>query len=591
MFLFCLTLLSLHGLHNPAYSKFPLAFNLADSSSDVEVLGAQTSAQAGYALASGDINGDGFVDLIISSHGVTPLGGTRRGEYEIIWGPALGSPGSIDLSGPSPDISRIFGKSSDQPLFPALATGDFNNDGFDDIIIGLQFTASGFGRAYVIFGSSSFPDTLDLQSNPPNVITIFGVPSSGGLGAGVHACDMNGDGYDEIVVAAPYLGFGEVYVIHGADSFPSSFDMGQEPQGVTRIIDDNPLQATGVGLASRDIDKDGYDDLLIGASGAIVENQDGIVTLLYGQGTLPDTMLLSDESLRIKKVFDEYRHGRLGFRVAIGDVDGDSKQDLVLAADAADPLGCTDCGEVYVLYDANQLPDSISLGSTGVTMTRIIGSTSRTGYGRELLCEDFSNDGLADVVISGLSLSDPSSVDTTIVFYGQATPPDSVFIATDTTISKIYGADNGDNMGAAVISGDFDKNGLPDLVIGAPLSDLPGKSNAGKVHLLYGIFVPTGVLSESLVPGFMLRGNYPNPFSNTTTIEYYLQSPAAAQVTVYNVLGQHVAQILQPALVAGRQTIVWNGIDDAGRKLPSGIYFYKLEARGFSQTKKLIILR
>lgn len=171
-------------------------------------------------MCSGDINGDGQLDLVIVSYNAEPLGGLRDGEIEIVWGAALQQSGFIDMAVQSPDISRIFGKLSDNPFFASLACGDFNNDGNGDIIYGHPFGhVFTDGMAYVIFGAASFPDTLDLESNPSNVLTIFGGPWSGSLGHDVTAGDMNGDGYDEIILSAPRIDYAEVYVIHGADSF------------------------------------------------------------------------------------------------------------------------------------------------------------------------------------------------------------------------------------------------------------------------------------------------------------------------------------------------------------------------------------
>ena len=85
--------------------------------------------------------------------------------------------------------------------------------------------------------------------------------------------------------------------------------------------------------------------------------------------------------------------------------------------------------------------------------------------------------------------------------------------------------------------------------------------------------------------------NYPNPFASATTIEYELQTPSPVVIAIYNALGQRVAEIELPLQPAGRQTITWNGLDGNGRKVSSGIYFYRLEVGGISHTKKMVILR
>ena len=88
-----------------------------------------------------------------------------------------------------------------------------------------------------------------------------------------------------------------------------------------------------------------------------------------------------------------------------------------------------------------------------------------------------------------------------------------------------------------------------------------------------------------------LKQNYPNPFTTTTMIEYNLPSPAPVTINIYNVLGQRIAQIKKPLESAGPHSIIWNGSNDRGVPVSSGIYLYCLKAGGLSQTLKMIRLR
>jgi hypothetical protein len=85
---------------------------------------------------------------------------------------------------------------------------------------------------------------------------------------------------------------------------------------------------------------------------------------------------------------------------------------------------------------------------------------------------------------------------------------------------------------------------------------------------------------------FTLEQNYPNPFNPTTTIAYTLPKAAAVSLKLYDVLGREVATLVHQNLQAGRYTATVNA-----SRLNSGIYFYKLDADGFSQTKKLTVLK
>lgn len=96
---------------------------------------------------------------------------------------------------------------------------------------------------------------------------------------------------------------------------------------------------------------------------------------------------------------------------------------------------------------------------------------------------------------------------------------------------------------------------------------------------------------ESFVPETIeLRQNYPNPFNPTTTIPYFINERTEVQILVVNILGQKIRSLCSGIKNPGSYTIDWDGKDDAGRSVSSGIYFYRLEAGKLSQTKKMILL-
>jgi hypothetical protein len=90
---------------------------------------------------------------------------------------------------------------------------------------------------------------------------------------------------------------------------------------------------------------------------------------------------------------------------------------------------------------------------------------------------------------------------------------------------------------------------------------------------------------------FTLSQNYPNPFNPTTFIQYNLPVSCHVTLTIHNILGQTVATLLDEFQDPGYRRVVWNGVSDAGESLPSGIYFYRLTAGGFTQVKKMMMLR
>lgn len=98
------------------------------------------------------------------------------------------------------------------------------------------------------------------------------------------------------------------------------------------------------------------------------------------------------------------------------------------------------------------------------------------------------------------------------------------------------------------------------------------------------------VLGE-LPTQFVLNQNYPNPFNSSTVISFEMPGPANVRLTVYNVLGQVVAELLDGYLDAGLHQLTWDGTGRAGENVTSGIYFYRLQADSFEQTKKMLLVK
>jgi hypothetical protein len=100
-----------------------------------------------------------------------------------------------------------------------------------------------------------------------------------------------------------------------------------------------------------------------------------------------------------------------------------------------------------------------------------------------------------------------------------------------------------------------------------------------------------GIAEETLPTSFFLAQNYPNPFNPTTSISFGLPKTAIVTLDIYNLLGQHVKTLLDGNLNAGYKTIIWDGKDEAGASVSSGLYFYKLDTGSFKESKKMTLLK
>jgi len=108
------------------------------------------------------------------------------------------------------------------------------------------------------------------------------------------------------------------------------------------------------------------------------------------------------------------------------------------------------------------------------------------------------------------------------------------------------------------------------------------------IHIQIGADIVTG--TESVVSNSLWQ-NYPNPFNPQTTITFSVKERGLVSLKIYNVAGQLVRTLAREELAAGAHTKVWDGRDDAGQRVSSGVYYYKLVANNFSQTKKMVVLK
>jgi len=100
------------------------------------------------------------------------------------------------------------------------------------------------------------------------------------------------------------------------------------------------------------------------------------------------------------------------------------------------------------------------------------------------------------------------------------------------------------------------------------------------------------LIGEAEIPeSFSLIQNYPNPFNPETDISYALPSDCKVNLTIYNLLGQKVKTLVNEPQTAGYKTTHWNGRDEQGNLVSSGIYFYKLNAGEYTDTKKMVMTK
>ncbi len=118
-------------------------------------------------------------------------------------------------------------------------------------------------------------------------------------------------------------------------------------------------------------------------------------------------------------------------------------------------------------------------------------------------------------------------------------------------------------------------------------------SNGESFPVLANVTIETVNLEDISTPAIitMLAGNYPNPFNPVTKIQYSLKEATAVRIEVYNVKGQMVKTLVNGVREPGSHSVLWTGVDNNGRSVSSGVYFYKMTAGKYSATRKMILMK
>lgn len=430
----------------------PANFDLSslDGSNGLLVQGTGLSSlQLGRSVSSADVNGDGFSDILIGAPGAIgsdPINGA--GEAYVIYGTSSGLPASLDPQAVNgSDGSKLNGvRDGGQVGFSVSSAGDFNGDGFEDVVIGapsvdLTNDAQDVGQVYVVYGAAAgLPAISDLlPSDSSKGFVIDGLKEGDQIGLSVSSAgDFNGDGFDDILIGAsrfepsPYLS-NEIYLIFGSSSgMPARFDL-LDLDGTNGIVFNSggAISHYDKVTSAGDVNGDGFDDVLIGSYYPDVRSGSYLV---YGTDEgLPASFDLTDLdgtngfSMRGSGPYSPIS-SFLGnsFSVAsAGDVNGDGFDDMLIGAPKAEPNGMVS-GETYLVYgSASEQPAELDLSSLDGTdgfIFRGIRRTNESGFSVSS-AGDVNGDGFDDIMIGapGANPNGNDSGETYLVYGGKTT--------------------------------------------------------------------------------------------------------------------------------------------------------------------------
>jgi Ca2+-binding RTX toxin-like protein len=390
--------------------------------------GAALGDQNAVSVASaGDINGDGFDDLIIGAPGFDPGGTYNAGASYVVFGKATGFAADFNLSSLNgANGFRINGfLHDDQVGWSVASAGDINGDRIDDLIIGapLADVAWNSGASYVVFGrSAGFTAEINLsQLNGSNGFRVFGPAEHDRLGNSVaSAGDVNGDGIGDLIIGSWYAdpngaSSGASYVVFGKST---PFASNLSPQGLNGA---NGFRISGVAAGDRsgysvasagDINGDGIDDMIIGARFADANGADsGSAYVVFGRTSFAANLDLSTlNGTSGFRILGPFSYAGAGASVAsAGDVNGDGFDDVIIATRAS--------GNYVVFGKSSAFAGTLNLstwdGTNGVRLA--VNSYSRS----VAAAGDINGDGIDDLIIGNPYAASTGGA---YVIFGQQAP-------------------------------------------------------------------------------------------------------------------------------------------------------------------------
>lgn len=469
--------------------------------------------------AAGDVNGDGFEDVIIGAYyqndAVVPFVDTSSGVAYVLFGKSTGFSPPPDLNNlQASEGFRILGTDRSDAGTAVSGGGDINGDGFDDLVVAAPNYSryavddTALASSYVIFGKANNTDvelsSIDTGASDSVGFRLTGFKSStfntrDSISTGG---DLNGDGFDDVVFGAPRTVFatnniGAAYVVFGKENGFANLDV-TDLNGTTGFTFTDSARGYSseqayVGAAvslNGDVNGDGFDDLIVGAPGQnkyrAGQEYDGEVYVIFGRssftGMTDNTLQVTDlnGSNGFKATGLVGQQARTGSSVSSGgDVNGDGIGDLVIGA-PGDGYGYgSAAGRAYVVYGKTNLGTGGTLeltslsGSSGFVLNG--GDTYDAAGASVSINGDLNGDGFDDIVVGApTTTASTPSIDAyngaAYVIFGDSNIPAlaNLDAVNGTTGFSLKGT-SGNYAGQTVaFAGDLDGDGFDELLIGEP---------------------------------------------------------------------------------------------------------------------------
>ncbi len=409
-----------------------------NNTADVILTGENNNDEFGCSVSgAGDVNGDGFSDVIVGANQFYIVGGRA---YVFYGGTNMNNIADVSLSGPV-----------DKFGFSVSTAGDVNGDGFSDVIVG------GYGQSYIYYGSIIMNNTPDVTMIGPGGLYFgFSVSTAG---------DLNGDGYSDVVVGAwNYSTIGKVYVFYGDVNMNNTPDI--------TLTGEGPNDRFGIMVSTAgDINGDGYSDLLLGATEYASFTGKAYLYMYGMNGTMFSDLTMTGEAINN------------GFGCSVssaGDVNGDGYSDIIIGA----VLYNNEKGRAYIFYGGPLMNNIADVTMTGEVVNSNFGSSVSSAG-------DVNGDGYTDVIIGAIGYSFGRAY----IFYGGSLMNNVADVTMTGESSHIFGI-------SVSGAGDVNGDGYSDVIVGTP----------GHLTITGGAYIFYGGSSMDSVADVTISGESTNSF-------------------------------------------------------------------------------